>query len=226
VSVDSTIDRAGVGDDEVSEAISFRNPHYFAAGATLYGTEAQGAYEYEGQTYNGRLVHVPPASTCVDCHNVHALEVNVELCTGCHTNVQSEEDLASIRMTQGDFDGDGDETEGIAGEIATMEEALYAGIQAYAADTAGAAVVYDPLAYPYFFTDANANGAVDEGEEGYATWTPRLLRAAYNYQWAQKDPGDFAHNPMYILEVLYDSIQDIGGDATGMTRPTPPPPSQ
>jgi hypothetical protein len=219
VSVDATIERAGVGDDEVSEAVSFRNPHYFAAAATYFGTQAQGAYEYDGQSYNSRLVHVPPADTCVECHDPHALELRLELCSGCHTNVASEEDLAAIRMTAGDFDGDGDEQEGIAGEVATMEETLLAAFQAYAADTAGAAVVYDPAAYPYFFTDANANGALDEGEEGYATWTPRLLRAAYNYQWAQKDPGDFAHNPMYIMQILYDSIQDVGGDVTGMTRP-------
>jgi hypothetical protein len=226
VSVNASIKSSGAADDEVSDKLSFRNPHYFAAGATLFGTEAKGAYEYDGQTYNGRLVHVPPASTCVNCHDAHGLGVNIELCSGCHTNVQSEADLESIRMTPGDFDGDGDETEGIAGEVDTMAEALYAAIQAYAADKAGAAIVYDPAAYPYFFTDTNANGAVDEGEEAYATWTPRLLRAAYNYQWAQKDPGKFAHNPMYIMEVLYDSIKDVGGDVTGMTRPTPPPPAQ
>jgi hypothetical protein len=46
-----------------------------------------------------------------------------------------------------------------------------------------------------------------------------LLRAAYNYQWVQKDPGAFAHNGKYILQVLYDSIADIGGDVTGLTRP-------
>jgi hypothetical protein len=226
VSVNATIAGSGAKDDEVSDQLSFRNPHYFAAGATLYGTEAKGAYEYEGQAYNGRLVHMPNVNTCVNCHNAHGLTVNVEACSACHTNVKSAEDLEAIRMTEGDFDGDGDATEGIAGEVATVEEALYAAIQAYAADKAGAAIVYDAAAYPYFFTDTNANGAVDEGEEAYATWTPRLLRAAYNYQWVQKDPGAFAHNPMYILEVLYDSLKDVGGDVTGMTRPTPPPPAQ
>ncbi len=52
----------------------------------------------------------------------------------------------------------------------------------------------------------------------YATWTPRLLQAAYNYQYVAKDPGGFAHNAKYILQVLYDSLNDIG-DASGMTRP-------
>jgi hypothetical protein len=48
-----------------------------------------------------------------------------------------------------------------------------------------------------------------------------LLRAAYNYTWAAKDPGSFAHNGLYMLQVLYDTLQDIGGSdaVSGMTRP-------
>ena len=105
-----------------------------------------------------------------------------------------------------------------------MAETLYAAIQAYAAEKAGAAIVYDAHAYPYFFGDANANGARDEGEETFAAWTPRLLRAAYNYQWVAKDPGAFAHNGKYILQVLYDSLKDLGANVSGMTRPAVPAP--
>jgi hypothetical protein len=40
--------------------------------------------------------------------------------------------------------------------------------------------------------DTNANGVVDPEEavreNAFTGWTPRLLRAAYNYQWASKDP--------------------------------------
>jgi hypothetical protein len=46
-----------------------------------------------------------------------------------------------------------------------------------------------------------------------------LLRAAYNYQYVAKDPGAFAHNAEYILQILYDSIKDVGGDTSGMERP-------
>ena len=65
---------------------------------------------------------------------------------------------------------------------------------------------------------------MDEGEKAYTEWTPRLLRAAYNYQYAQKDPGLFAHNPDYAAQFLYDSLEDLaaGGvkvDMTGMVRP-------
>jgi hypothetical protein len=71
--------------------------------------------------------------------------------------------------------------------------------------------------------DTNANGVADPEEavyeNGFTGWTPRLLRAAYNYQWASKDPGSFAHNGEYILQALYDSLEDIGGDVSAMTRP-------
>jgi hypothetical protein len=229
VSVNAAIQRAGAeSDDTVSEALSFRNPHYFAAGATLLGTEAKGAYEYSGKTYNPRFAHVPGFNTCVNCHDTHALTVNVQACSSCHTTVQSEEDLQTLRMTAGDFDGDGDETEGLAQEVATMEEQLFLAMQAYATENSGTGLVYDGHTYPYFFADTNGNGEADEDERNFANsfkgWTPRLLRAAYNFQWVAKDPGAFAHNGEYILQVLYDSLEDIGGDVTGKIRPTPPAP--
>jgi hypothetical protein len=220
-SVDAAIDRAGVGDDEVSEALTFRNPHYFATAATLFGTEAKGAYEFDGQEYNGRFLHVANFDTCIECHDSHALEVQVEACSGCHQGVASVEDLQTVRMDTPpvDYDGDGDSAEGVAGEIATMHEQLLAAIQAYASGTIGTPIQYAPTAYPYWYQDPNENGEMDEGEEGYATWTPTLLRTAYNYQWVSKDPGAFAHNGRYILQILYDSLEAAGGDVSAMTRP-------
>jgi hypothetical protein len=220
-----SVDRL-IGDtppDEQSEGLRFLNVHYFAAGATLFGTDAKGAYEYEGQTYLGQNQHIQGFNQCVECHSTHQLTVQVDKCSACHTNVQSVEDLHDIRMTPTDFDGDGDVTEGMANEIATVQEALYAAMNAYAADTVGTGVVYSPAAYPYFFADSNGNGEADPDEvvsdNAFTAWTPRLLRAAYNYQYSQKDPGVFAHNGKYMLQVLYDSLNDVGGDVTGMTRP-------
>jgi hypothetical protein len=217
----ATVDRAvaGVEPDAVMERGRFINIHYFAAGATLFGTEVKGAYEYEGKEYVGRFEHVPPYDTCIECHDVHRLSVVVEDCAACHPEVESAEDLVAIRMDTTDFDGDGDVEEGVAGEIETMVEVLYTALQAYAADTAGMPLHYDSARYPYFFADANANNAVDEGEGAYSAWTPTLLRAAYNFQVASKDPGAFAHNSTYVLQFLYDSIEAVGGDVSAMTRP-------
>ncbi len=207
-------------DDTVDASLRFRNPHYFGAGATLFGTEAKGAYEYKGKTYLGQGAHVAAGITCVQCHNAHALSVNTQLCAGCHGGASDPE---KIRMGSTDYDGDANTTEGIFDEVNTMEEALYAAIQKYATDRAKSPIVYSAGSYPYFFIDTNANGTADPDEmnskNAYASWTPRLLRAAYNYQWVQKDPGAFAHNGKYIVQILYDSIADVGGDVSKMTRP-------
>lgn len=230
VSVNRAISSAGVGDDEVSDKLSFRNIHYFAAGATLFGSEVQGVYQYEGKEYNGRNEHTRSMDTCADCHDVHSLEVQAELCEECHEGVTTVEDARLIRAEDEDeepvdYDGDGDVTEPIAAEIETLYNALLPAIQAYASETVGTPIAYNSFAYPYWFIDTNANGTADPEEVNndnrYVTWTPTLLRAAYNYQYVTKDPGVFVHNPDYILQVLYDSLEAIGGpDAVAsFTRP-------
>ena len=137
----------------MAEGLGFANVHYFAAGATLFGDEVQGAYQFDGKEYVGRNAHVAPATAnCTECHSAHELEVKTEECTTCHAGI---EDVADIRMDSTDYDGDGDTSEGIAGEIADMTEALYAAMQAYAASTEGVSgIEYDAHAYPYFFDDA------------------------------------------------------------------------
>ena len=211
--------------DEVSDALRFLNVHYFAAGATRYGTEVKGAYEYDGKEYFGFFEHARAADQCAECHGAHSLEVDIEACADCHDDIEIEslEDLQNIRYYFDDWDGDGDTEEGIAGEIATLQEMLYAAIQDYATNTAGAAIAYDSHAYPYFFNDLNGNGEVDEEEadraNGFNTWTPNLLRAAYNYQYSSKDPGAFAHNGQYIVQTLFDSLEALGADVSAMIRP-------
>jgi hypothetical protein len=201
------------------------DPHYLAAGASLFGNDSQIAYQYTGKDYSGRNMHAPGFQDCTQCHNTHEQALNFDKCVTCHTGAKTPQD---IRMTKDDLDGDKNVTEGVAGELQTMEEKLYAAIQAYAKDVAKAAIVYDTASYPYWFTDKNGNGKADPDEtqfaNAYTSWTPRLLRAAYNYQYAQKDPGLFAHNSKYAAQFLYDSLEDLGKggvkvDLTGMVRP-------
>ena len=223
VSVDAAIEEVGLTDspDEVSADLGFRNIHYFAAAATQYGAEAEGGYQYDGNSYDIKFYHVDGFNTCNTCHDPHTLEINIESCQTCHTDVNTVEDFEKVRMagSEADYDGDGNVEEGVVEEIAGVQETLLTAIQAYATEVAGASIAYDPAAYPYFFNDADGNGVVDEGEERYATWTPRLLRAAYNYQYVQKDPGAFAHNGQYIIQVLYDTLVDLNANVSGMTRP-------
>ncbi|MBL8157631.1 MAG: polyheme membrane-associated cytochrome C, partial [Anaerolineae bacterium] len=107
--------------------------------------------------------------------------------------------------------------------FAVFQERLYAAIQAKATAN-GAGLVYNPAAYPYFFLDKDADGQPDKNDQGAnvnynGNWSPELLKAAYNYQYSQKDPGAFAHNAKYVMQALYDSIEAVGGDVSAYTRP-------
>jgi hypothetical protein len=216
----------GKDEDTVDEKISFKNIHYFAAGATLFGDAAKGLYQYEGQTYNGQYTHGDTGPTqCEQCHEVHALEVKVDKCAACHDGAEDLEGVEAIRMPSSDqdYDGDGDTTEGVKAELDGMGEALLAAIQNYATEKAGTGITYDPASHPYFYVDKDGDGKPDRDEKGatvrYNQFTPRLLKAAYNYQYSVKDPGAFAHNAKYVMQALYDSINDLGGDVSKLVRP-------
>ncbi len=49
--------------------------------------------------------------------------------------------------------------------------------------------------YPYF------SGIADE----------RQLKAAYNLHFVHNEPGGYVHNGVYLRQLLYDSIVDMGG---------------
>ncbi len=204
---------ADLDPDTVAESLGFINVHYAIAAATLMGDDAQGGYQYSGKSYVGRLEHVEDYQTCSQCHDPHSTAINPDTCSPCHANVVDAGDLREIRQSATDYDGDGNVSEPIADEIAALHAALYAALQDYAANTIGTPIIYEKSAYPYFFIDANANGAADADEanngNSYATWTPRLVRTAYNYNYIHKDRGAYTHNPHYILQMLYDSIEDL-----------------
>jgi hypothetical protein len=208
VSVDDNIADAMVPDDDTeSSSLRFRNIHYFAAGASLMGADAHGAYEYDGNIYNHRFPHVSTIDACQNCHNQHTLEIRFETCAECHSEGanpglhDTPEWVYDIRHvgSLSDYDGDGDSDEGIYYELETLGEKVYAAMQAYAT-AQGNPIVYNSDRYPYWFNDTAEGGS-------YNHWTARLVRAAYNYQYYQKDPGLFAHNGKYAIEFLYDTIE-------------------
>lgn len=224
-STDSVTEAVGAAEDDVVPGdLAFLNVHYAAAAATWLGEGARGGYQYDGHDYAGPFGHVPDLDTCTGCHDPHALTIAEETCLTCHQNAT---DLGSIRTTAMDVDGDGDTSEGIAAEIAALHDRLLSAIRAYAADVVGTPVVYDATAYPYFFTDNDGDGSLGDGEavypNRYQSWTPRMLKAAYNYQFIAKDPGAFAHNPHYSLQLMYDSLKSLSErvevDMSRLVRP-------
>ena len=212
-----------IGEDEVSSELTFVNIHYGVAAAVMHGADVRGGFHYPGRSYAGRFFHVPSASTCVDCHDPHTTRVATDSCMACHRGV---DDIRAIRTRHADFDGDGDATRGIHAEIAGLHARLYEAIRAYAADVAGTPIVY-ASSFPYFFVDADGDGEIAPEDavmpNRYRSWTPRLLKAAYNYQVAAKDPGGYVHNPAYLLQLLYDSLESLSArveiDMRAMRRP-------
>ena len=220
VSVNAAINKLKLAnDDTMSKDLKFLNIHYFAAGATLFGTQAKGLYEYNGKVYAGKFEHVKGYEGCADCHDAHSLQPKLQACKGCHNT----DDPTQIA-------GPGDK-EPLAATFETMKARLLEGVTAYAKDVAKAPIVYSPASYPYWFIDTNGNGKADpdelKTENAYVSWTPRLLKAAYNYQASVKDPGAFVHNHTYVFQVLYDSIADLQTKVPGLklddlTRPAVP----
>ncbi len=214
----------GIGADDVSDQIRFVNIHYAAAATTQQGSAVRGGYQYPGKSYAGPFEHVPGLNSCVACHDSHETVVKLENCTSCHAGISA---FADIRTTPLDILGRGETGNGIGTVVDELKIRLQEAIMLYAREKAGMAVVYADASYPYFFIDTNENGSVDVGEAAfpnrYASWTPRLLRAAYNYQFVNKDKGAFAHNPHYVIQLLIDSIEDLASvapvDTTGLMRP-------
>ena len=209
---------ADYGDDEVIPDASFVTPHYFYAATTAYGSEAKGGYEYSDKTYAGKFYHAEGVQTCTECHEPHNLRIqkeykgeNVNLCATCHSNVTGYPDYKEVFVDGVDYDADGI-VEGLYHEIQGVQVALYRAIQLYASEVIGSPIIWADQ-HPYLFVDSNGNGEVDEDEvrrvNAYSKFTPRLLRAGFNYQFSIEDPGAYIHNGKYVLQLMYDSIEDL-----------------
>lgn len=223
VQVNAKMEELGNPDpDSTPEGLGFINIHYRPAAATRFGGEVRGGYEYDGKDYAGYYFHDRDSQTCNDCHSPHTLEVKVAACTECHDEVDpaNAESMRLVRSSKADYDANGDTSEGIHAEIKVLHDTLFEAITAYANDVVGEPVVFRPAPYPYFFNDLNKNGVADDDEavraNGYKFWTPRLLKAAYNYNFVKKDPGGYTHNPYYQLQLAYDSIEDLAEGGSGV----------
>jgi hypothetical protein len=206
---------------------SFMNPHYLGAAATVFGAEAGGWVQvatstgsvpgtFYGTIYTGKNEH-GGAGKCTVCHNAHTGELPAdgaelqEKCGACHYNeagarISTFLGLGGIEEVrqfgfEGDVDGDGNATESVKQEIDGVAAQLYTVMQAYAVANGGTITYTD--AYPYYTVSTNG-------------WSSRLMRAAANYKWYKAEPGAWAHNPRYVVEVLFDSIADLNAGITAL----------
>jgi hypothetical protein len=188
------------------------SPHHGPAGANLYGNMSGIGYEFDGKSYASKFEHVTTNDSCTECHSPHSTAlavttnhggdadgdgVDAKPCVACHTDMVTDEDARDIRMTASavDYDGDGDITEGMYYEIEGLKALLVTAL-----NNAG----------------ATGTGA---GRPGFSNLTTAvMLQAAYNYKVVAEDPGIYAHNSSYAIQLLYDSIEAVGGDVSGLKR--------
>ena len=206
----ATVSRAvdGKAEDAADPALTFVNPHYATAAATLLGGYGGMGYHYPGKDYSGRFLHARPVASCASCHDPHSLDVAEETCLTCHVSGKA----ADIRISRISFDGSGDLRKGIRSDISANAGRLLTMIEDYAAKVVGVPVHYDGSRSPFFFVDANGDGVADQANGKpvpYNAWSPRMLKAAYNWKFVGSDAGIHVHNPHYALELLYDSIENL-----------------
>lgn len=207
-----TVEKAviSMSEDTPNAELKFINPHYTTAAATMLGGYGGMGFQYPAKEYSGRFLHARPVETCASCHDPHSLSVPEQTCLTCHA-VGTAKD---IRISRISFDGSGDLKKGIQADIAANAARLKGMLEEYAVKVAGVALHYDGHQNPYFFADANGDGVADEVDGKpviYNAWTPRLLKAAYNWKFVGSDAGIHVHNPHYALELLYDSMEDLAG---------------
>ena len=223
---------SGYGDDELVPEARFITPHYAFSAAVWLGGETHGGYEYEGKFYTGRFEHANGVQTCTQCHDPHSLSMrknqadpNAELCAICHPNVTGIADYRNIIVEGSDYDTDGT-VEGMYHEIRGMRDLLMQSMQLYTKEKFDIGIGWADK-FPYLFVDTNQDGTLSDDEaisaNAYKSFTPRLLRAAFNYQFSVKEPAGYVHNGRYVIQLLYDSITDIsvatGKPVAGLIRP-------
>ena len=207
----------GFDNDEVVSINRLPTPHYAFAAATLAGSEGKGGYQYAGKQYKPRFKHAANARNCTQCHDEHSLGINkdygpkADLCASCHSEVTGYKDYRHVTMDKIDYDGNG-KAEGIYFEIRGLQEVLHRAVNSYSKELIGVAMGWAD-SFPYFFIDTDADGTIQSEEasfpNAYRSFTPRLMRAAFNYQFSKKDPGNYVHNGQYVIQLLHDSIADL-----------------
>jgi hypothetical protein len=188
-------------------------------------------------SYADRNFHGVSQASCLSCHDPHAptpLTVTVSTCGRCHFNengtpVSSMTELEDARQFGfgGDIDGNGTLAP-LKDEISGLGALLFKAIRNYAALKLKP-ICYSAATNPYWFNNtdtADTTGVCTAAEAipsnvydkytdpvtavaSNGNWTPRLVRAAYNYQYLMKEPAAWAHNPRYIIEMLYDATRDL-----------------
>ena len=134
-----------------------------------------GGGEYVERTYLGKFYH--GTDDCTTCHDSHTLDVRVANCSACHLGATDLDGIRNIRLRETDYDGDGNISEGLLGEIETMHDNLGIVMRLY--------TIKDESIEPINTTAVFAT----RPETNIRPGRRAFLQAAYNYEYVAKDPA-------------------------------------
>lgn len=164
----------------------------------------KGGYEYAGKSY-GNSSHANLDKGCVDCHmpsndaiggiGDHSFYAQIETCHDCHQDTPT-------------FDVIGGQTK-VANGLQRLRETLN-GLELLTRDG----------------TNVLDEAQLEEQSDfGHDEPLPQMAipadvaGALYNYLIVARGSALGVHNPRYVGQLIYDSIEAAGGDLSGITRP-------
>lgn len=175
------------------------NSHYLSAGGIIFSLSP---YEFNGREYADFNPHKSIDGLCVACHmsnSDHTFEVLDEngvpkaydnLCKNCHGNKDS-----LVKVIE-------EEKAGYEATLDYIEQLL-----------ADKGIYYDITAYPYFYPSPNPQDGRGP-PNAFTDWPDKeTLGSAYNLNLFRHEPGAYAHNPTYVKQILYDTIDFLDNGA-------------
>ncbi len=172
------------------------NSHYLAAGGIIFRLLP---YEFDGRDYTDFNPHKSIKDLCIACHmsnDDHTLEAVVAengvvkdikaydtLCKKCH----------------------GDNKEALISTINERKAQYESALKVIEKLLAKKGIYYDKERYPYFYGTPSADEHTFAN--AFKDWPDKdTLGAAYNLNLLVHEPGAFVHNPAYVKQVIYDTI--------------------
>jgi hypothetical protein len=203
--------------------------HYAPSFAILYGNDSKMVATYAGKTYAGQFQHYDGAKFgCVDCHDVHNTNGNhaatnkmttSSSCVGCHGSgsfvdaaaLQARLEAYSVRLLDTVLASMLNYTPQ-TGFSGTLDATL----AALAAETDPAVQRDMLMTYIQGRTNFFPNKAIAHAA---TTWKVFTYEDGAPHGQTHGHGGSWAHNSKFARQVMYDAIQSLGGDLTGLARP-------
>jgi hypothetical protein len=201
--------------------------HYAPSAAILYGADSKMVAAYTGKSYTGRFQHPVAVGgktnfSCTDCHNVHTggNYFASASCVGCHDGATaplpatmkadvrafSERLLDTVLASVIAADG----TVGLNATLQAKITAIKA--EADPAVQKELLMTYIEERQVYFPSKRIAQAAV--------AWKVFTYEDGAHDGQAHGHGGSWAHNAKFAKQVMFDAIENLGGDLTGLSRPT------